>query len=78
MSEQIVPQVEAEVKCDYGGCQEEVFREGFCWFHFIEKKIVDWDAQDAERQTCREGVGYLFGDPVDRAWFGHPVEEVCR
>jgi hypothetical protein len=78
MSKQIVPQDEAEVKCDYDGCQEEVFREGLCWQHFMEEKLAEWNDQDAERETCLRGVGYVFGDPVDRTWYGCPIEEVCR
>jgi len=78
MSEQIVSQDEAEVKCDLDFCEEPVFREGLCWQPFCEEKIAEWDAQDAEREACAEGVGYVFGDPVDRSWYGYDVEEVCR
>jgi len=54
---------------------EPIFREGHCWEHFLKEKMDEWDAQDAERQTCLEGVGYVFGDSLDTGWL---AEEVCR
>lgn len=83
MSQRIVPQVAEEVKlCSYDGCDEEIYREGLCWEHFLEEKLQEWDAQDAERRAALEGVGYVFGDTwdpaLDGAWHGFPVKEVCR
>jgi hypothetical protein len=74
-----VTQNDVEVKkCELEWCDDPEFREGLCWEHFMKEKLDEWDAQDAERQACAEGVGYVFGDPVDRSWFGYSVEEVCR
>lgn len=70
MTEQIVAQEGTKVKCSYEGCEEPVFREGICWAHFMEEKLAEWDAQDAERQACWAGVG--------RGWRGYPAGEVCR
>jgi hypothetical protein len=70
-----VTQEEQKVKCDYDDCHEPIFREGHCWEHFLKEKMDEWDAQDAERQTCLEGVGYVFGDSLDTGWL---AEEVCR
>jgi len=57
MNEPIVSQVTVEVKCKLDFCEEPVFREGLCWEHFLKEKLADWDAQDAERQTCWAAVG---------------------
>jgi len=77
-----VPQETTEVKCIIEWCDEPEFREGLCWQHFCEEKIAEWDAQDAERQACQEGIGYIFGDAwdpaLDGAWHGYATEEVCR
>lgn len=70
-----ITQEPAEVKCDYDGCDESIFRERLCWEHFLEEKMAEWDAQDAERQTALEGVGYIFGDTLNTDW---PVREACR
>jgi len=84
MDKNIVSQKEVEVKLarECCVCHEPIFREGFCWEHFLEDKIAEWDAQDAEREICLEGVGYVFGDAwdpaLDGAWHGYPAEEVCR
>lgn len=47
MSKEIVPQNEQEVKCALDRCREPVYRDGLCWEHSVEKKIAEWDAQDA-------------------------------
>ena len=76
-----IPQTDTEVKteheeCGYDDCHEPVFQEKLCWEHFCREKIAEWDAQSAERKACLEGVGYIFGDPVDRAWFGYAKEDL--
>ena len=65
-----LPQKEQEVKqCADEWCHEDVFRDGLCFKHFAEEQTDLWDAQDAERQTALEGVGYVFGDPIlDGGW----------
>ena len=74
----IVAQEEQKVKCTLEWCDEDVFREGLCWPHFIEDKEMEWDNQDAERENCQQGVGYIFGDhPLDGAWWGDDAREVC-
>lgn len=52
-----IPQTGEVVKCIVEGCEEEVYRDGLCWEHFIAEKVAEWDAQDAERRICLEGVG---------------------
>jgi hypothetical protein len=71
MSEEIVSQEEQEVKqCDVEGCDEPVFREELCWEHFLQGVVGGWDAEEPEE------VDFIFGDPVDGAWFGYKPEEV--
>lgn len=57
MSEDIVARNETEVKCNLDFCEEPIFREGLCWEYFLEEKLAEWDAQDAERRVCLAGVG---------------------
>ena len=38
MSKSIVPEANEKVKCSYEGCEEEPFRDGICWYHFIEEE----------------------------------------
>ena len=74
-----IPQVATEVKCFNEGCHEPVFREGLCWDCFIADKEMEQDNEDAEREACLQGAGYIFGDhPLDGAWYGYNLEEVYR
>jgi len=72
--------LDREDECAVEWCHESVFRSGLCWNHLIEEKTALWDAQQAERETCLAGVGYLFRDKwdpaLDLAWWGDPIEEV--
>jgi len=58
MSVTSISQEEQEIKCGVEWCAEDAWRDGLCWFHFCEEKVAEWDAQDAERETCLAGVGY--------------------
>lgn len=75
MSE-IVSQEETKVKCEVEWCDEDAWRDGLCWEHSCQELIEEWDNQDAERQASKEGMGYIFGDPVDRSWWGYNPQEV--
>jgi len=60
----IVPQDEGKVKCADEWCDEDVYRDGLCFEHFVEAETQAWDDQDAERQVALEGLGYVWGDSV--------------
>jgi len=72
MSEEIVSQDEVEVKqeCEVEWCHEPIFRGKACWYHFLEDVINEWDAEEPEE------VDFIFGDPVDRDWYGYKPEEI--
>lgn len=64
MSTNIVAQSGDKVKCSLDECHEPAFRQGLCFDHFVEEETVLWDDQDAERQICLAGVGYIFSGEV--------------
>jgi len=43
MPDQIVPQVEEEVKCSLEGCDENVFRDDLCFDCFKTEQDMAWD-----------------------------------
>jgi len=62
-----IPRSEEEVKCSYDGCEEEPFRQGLCFQHFLQE------------QAYLEGTTCEWPEPVlDGGWWGDLVEEVCQ
>jgi hypothetical protein len=62
--------------CCWPGCENET--EPGCP---LCPECLKWERaeeanQDAEHQTSEQGVGYMFGDPVDRSWWGYDPKEV--
>jgi hypothetical protein len=72
MSDTMIAQVETEVKqCELDWCHEPVFREGLCWYHFLEEVVDEWDAEEPE------GVDFIFGDAtLSDSWWGYDPKEV--
>lgn len=54
-----------EKECADEYCGEVPFRQGLCFKHFVEAETAAWDDEDAERRAALEGMGYVFGDPVE-------------
>lgn len=52
MLQQIIPQVEEEVKCSLEDCDEDVFRGGLCFDHFIEEELAAWNAWADEMEQA--------------------------
>ena len=64
---QIVPQIESQVKlCASEWCDEDIFRDGLCFGHFVETATQMWDDEDAEREMILGTIGHIvfFDDPV--------------